>query len=227
MERFLTPLLRRVYVCFAAGLACYAALALGQRSTWNKERLYSRLISGRPAEKLAAAADLADLGAQPQLLRALKARSPAARELAENALWAVWFRAAGEEAYRLTVRAARATEKGDVAGALKLLNQVVERWPTFAEGWNRRARLYWQMGEFTEALADCQKVVELNPHHFAAWQGLAACQVRLGEVEAACRSVRRALQIKPHDGAARQFLKHCEALLDPGRRKPALNTCEV
>lgn len=227
MERFWTPLLRWVYAFFVAFLACYVAVALVQRSTWNKERLYSRLISGPPAMKLAAAAELAELRAQPQLLRALKASSPAVRELAENALWEVWFRAGGEEAYRLTVRAVRAMERGDFAAALRTLNQIVQTWPAFAEGWNRRAQLNWRTGRFADSLADCQKVVELNPHHYAAWQGLAACQVRLGDVEAACRSLRRALQIHPHDAAARQFLKHCEELLDPGRRQRAPSTYEV
>jgi tetratricopeptide (TPR) repeat protein len=227
VERFFTPLLRRVYAFFAAFLACYLALAVVQRSTWNRERLYTRLVSGPPQAKLEAAAELVELRAQPQLLRALKAGSPATREIAENALWEVWFRAAGDEAYRLTMRAVRATEKGNFPSALQTLNEVVRRWPTFAEGWNRRARLYWQRGEFAESLADCRKVIELNPHHFAAWQGMAACQVRQGDVEEACRSLRRALQIKPHDGAAREFLKHCEALLDPRPREGATSTFEV
>src|SRR5206468_403246 len=87
VHRFFTPLLRRVYVFFAAFLSCYFAFTVVQRSPWNKERLYAKLLSGRRQVKLVAAAQLVELRAQDQLLRALKVSSPATRELAENALW--------------------------------------------------------------------------------------------------------------------------------------------
>ena len=227
MNRFFTPLLRRVYVFFAAFLAVYLVLALVQRSAWNKERLYAKLLSGQREARLAAAAGLIQLGAQDQLLRALRTRSPVARDLAENALWELWFRAAGDEAYELTMKALRAVEKGDFAGALNLLDKITAQYPRFAEGWNRRAKLYWQVGKYQESLADCRKVVELNPVHFAAWQGLAMCQVHLGDVEAAAQAVRKALQIKPHDGPARRFLRHCEDLLHPGSRREAARVSQA
>src|SRR5437867_13101417 len=56
VHRFFTPLLRRVYVFFAAFLSCYFAFTLAQRSPWNKERLYAKLLSGRRQVKLVAAA---------------------------------------------------------------------------------------------------------------------------------------------------------------------------
>lgn len=219
VQRFFTPLLRRVYTFFAAFVACYFTLALVQHSAWNKERLYTRLLHGPRAERARAAAQLANLGAEEQLLRALRTGPPAARRLAESALWEVWFHAAGPKAFRLALQAVDAAEQGDFVSAIHQLDELIERHPDFAEAWNRRALVRWQMGDFEASLADCRRVVELNPQHFGAWQGLAVCQLRTGDVRGAVTSLRRALEIKPHDRSVRRFLECCEDLLAPGRRR--------
>lgn len=219
VQRFFTPLLRRVYTFFAAFLACYFTLALVQHSAWNKERLYARLLNGPRAERVRAAAQLASLGAEDQLFRALRAGPPAARRLAESALWEVWFHAAGPKAFRLAVQAVEAADQGDFAAAINRLDELIQRHPGFAEAWNRRALVRWQMGDFEASLADCRRVVELNPRHFGAWQGLAVCLLRTGDVRGAAASLRRALELKPHDRAVRRFLEGCEDLLAPGRRR--------
>ena len=100
---------------------------------------------------------------------------------------------------------------------LLLLDQVVEKYPTFAEGWNRRASVYWQMGEYGKSIADSRQTLILNPNHYGAWQGIGICRLKTGDVAEACRCLRAALKIVPYDEATRNSLERCEGLL---RRSP-------
>ena len=217
MHRFFTPFLRRLYVLVAAFVVVYGAFWLGQYTHWNKERLYRKLISGNREEKSSAAFDLAWLGGQDELLRALKSPSEPVRAVAIDSLWSLWFHEAGRDAFRRAQSADRAVRQQKFSDALAMLNLITAEYPRFAEGWNRRAMLFWEMGQYTQSIADCKRAVALNPNHYGAWQGMGLCQLQLGELEAAVRSLRFALNINPYDARLRETLRRCEDLL---RRLP-------
>jgi len=200
-------------VLVAAFVVVYGAFWFGQYTHWNKERLYRRLLSGSREEKIRAAFDLAWLGGQDQLLHALKSPSEPVRAIAIDSLWSLWFHSAGRDAFRRAQTADRAVQQQKFSDALAILNRTTTEYPRFAEGWNRRAILFWEMGQYEQSLADCKRVVALNPNHFGAWQGMGLCQLQLGEVEAAISSLRAALKINPYDRALRETLRRCEELL--------------
>ena len=186
---------------------------LGLHSAWNKERIYKLLIAGNGLEQRTAAEDLVYYRAQKQLVRALKADAAATRELAINSLWQLWFHAAGERAFQLIEASQKSVENQDYMAALAVLDRVVKKYPRFAEGLNRRATLYWVLGQYDLAVADGERVLALNPDHFGAWQGMALCQFQLGDYVTARRFIRTALRIHPHDDTAQKFLKRCEEML--------------
>jgi tetratricopeptide (TPR) repeat protein len=219
----MTPLLRRVYLLFAIFVVVYGGFLTVQRSTWYKERLYRVLLTGSEKEKASAGFDLAYLKGERQLLRALKAGSPEVRLVAANSLWELWLRAAGRDALRQVQSANRAAARKEYPVALRILDRVIRRYPRYAEGWNRRATLYWELGRFEEAITDAQKVVAMNPNHFGAWQGMGMCHARLGDLEEACHCIRKALKITPHDQHLRKFLDQCEEMIEwlkPGEKVP-------
>ena len=213
----LKPILIRIYASIAVFFGVYFLMYCLTHSTWNKERIYQRLISGNSQEQQTAAIDLVYYGAQGQLVHALSSNSRGTRELVTNSLWELWSRAAGNRAYRLIQASQAAIERKDFLQALDTLNRVVKTYPRFAEGWNRRATLFWLLGQYDLAVADSATVLSLNPDHFGAWQGMGLCQFHLGKFSEACRSIRAALRINPHDESARNFLKQCEAM---SRRHP-------
>ncbi|MBC8001513.1 MAG: tetratricopeptide repeat protein, partial [Opitutaceae bacterium] len=160
---------------------------------------------------------LVDVGGQRQLMQALKSHSDDVREVATGALWDLWFHEAGSQAFEMTTRAAARMERSEFDEALTELNEIIRRYPDFAEGWNRRATAYWMMGRFEESLSDCQKVLGLKPEHFGAWQGMARCQMHLGDFEGAVFSLSAAARIQPHDEGVTSLLRRCQKLL---RRMP-------
>jgi tetratricopeptide (TPR) repeat protein len=202
-------------VCLTLCFTCLGLLATQavHRTEWYKNRLFRQLLNGTPNQRLAAATTLAHIGAEDRLLLGVQAGQPEVRELARRGLEHIWFIAAGEKAYKMTEQACLAIEQEQYADAVEILDQVVARYPKYAEGWNRRACLYWQIGEYEKSIVDCERALALNPNHYGAWQGIGVCQLQLGDLAAACHSLRAALKILPHDSATRSSLRRCEELL--------------
>lgn len=73
------------------------------------------------------------------------------------------------------------------------IQRFVENAPDYAEGWNRRATLLYQMGTFDESVADIDKVLALEPRHFGALLGLGTILQLTGDVEGALQAYRKAL----------------------------------
>lgn len=222
MKIVLTLLVRWLCILVVTFSAAFATMHFGRRTTWYKEHLYQQLLRGDARQQLRAASTLAQVGGEPYLLEALKSNTPEVHTLARRALEHLWFSAAGNEAYELMDAAYQAAEKEQFKEALQVLNRVTERYPNYAEGWNRRAAVLWQLGRYKESMRDCERALELNPNHYGAWQGIGICHLRLGDVAEACRSLRCALEIAPHDEATRRSLLKCEDLLrtyQPGDRQ--------
>lgn len=219
MKRLLVVAVRALGFALAVAGLVYLALHLYQQSSWHKNRLHHRLLTGNPREQLQAASMLAYLWAEPQLLAGLKAESATARDMARRALEYTWFNAAGPEAYQLLQAAYQADQAKDLDQALALATKLVEKFPGFAEGWNRRAAVLWQMGDHQNSIKNSEMALTLNPNHYGAWQGLGVCRLQLGEISEACRCLRAALNIIPFDQATLDSLRRCETLL-PTRRQP-------
>jgi tetratricopeptide (TPR) repeat protein len=219
MLKGVASIARKVVVLGACASVAFLISQALRQSDWYKDRLVRELFSDNADERLRAAAGLAQLKAQRQLLETIKSDHDAAREMARRALEHIWFNEAGDEAYRLTREAYQAAERDELKRALNILTGLIARHPGFAEAWNQRASVYWQMGEYAKSMADCRRVIELNPSHYGAWQGLGLCQLNEGDLVAACDSLRIALHLLPHDDATRESLRRCQELI---RKYPAV-----
>lgn len=103
----------------------------------------------------------------------------------------------------LLSRAARAMEQEDYDTALLYLDDLVRLAPDFAEGWNKRATVYFLQERYGRSVADIRRVLALEPRHFGALAGLGIILDRLGDEAAALRVFRRALEIHPNlEGAS-------------------------
>lgn len=143
--------------------------------------------------------------------RALRDSDPTVRDLADNALWAIWFRAdtpennAMLEQVRLLIRHERLED------AVKLASRLIGRAPGFAEAYNQRAIAHFFLGHFQESADDCQRVLERNPYHIGALAGLAQCQIQLDQRREALKTFRRALRLQPFSQGLRQAVSALEA----------------
>ncbi len=180
------------------------------------------LRSGTPAERQAAAARLGEVGgpgATADLAAALRDADPAVRASAQAALWAIWHRSGDEEVDRLLQHGIALTEQGRYPDAVAVFGDVIARAPAFAEGWNKRATVYYLMGELDRSLADCEEVMRRNPIHYGALSGFGLIFLQKGDLEQAVTYFERALAVNPNLAQVRAALEAIREVLGQRRRE--------
>lgn len=149
-----------------------------------------------------------------QLLEALKNPDEDIRNQATAELWRIWFYQKGSFGMELLERCQAMLEVGNVTQAETLLTELVRDQPDFAEAWNRRAVLYYTLGQYEKSRDDCQQVIKLNPVHFGALHGLGLCHAALENYGEAIQAFRQALSIQPYALVNQKLLLECTARLN-------------
>ena len=205
MKKALLFLVRSLFVMSLSFSVGFLAIHFGRQTGWYKDHLYRQLLNGDEPQRLRAAGALALVGGEGELLKALQSETSEVHTVAQRGLEHLWFIAAGHKAYRMMEAAQEALAKEDFEEALRILDRVTTNYPNYAEGWNQRGAVLWQMGQYQKSKVACERALSLNPNHYVAWQGLSVCQLHFGDVFASIRSLRAALKIAPHDETAREL----------------------
>ena len=125
------------------------------------------------------------------------APDPMAARQIDQAIWAVWTNPSDPilNARMRQVLLARGT--GNIAQALRLVDQLVIDYPDYAEGWNQRATYHYMMGNLDLSIADCARVLALEPRHFGALSGRALIYLQQGKRALALKDMAAALAVHP------------------------------
>ena len=137
-------------------------------------------------------------GDQPVLLAALRDEDALVRALAERALWLVWGRSGDPEIDRLFTDGVAQMGAQTLPEAVQTFTRIIERKPEFAEAWNKRATIYYFLGELDKSLADCDEVIARNPEHFGALSGYGLIYLQLDQPARALAYFERALAVNPN-----------------------------
>ena len=169
-----------------------------------------------------AAAALGEVGRMddvPALVQALRDPDLMVRALAEHSLWEVWSRSGDPEIDALYELGLEQMNLRQGSAAIDVFTRVIEKKPEFAEGWNKRATVYFLMGEYEKSLHDCDEVMKRNPSHFGALAGYGQIYLRLGQPERALPYFERALAVNPNMDGVAQMIEEIKALLAEKRRE--------
>lgn len=147
------------------------------------------------------------------LLQNLKNSDEKIRAQATEELWRLWFMQKGVAGFQALQRAQTLLEAGEATQAERVLAELIESMPDFAEAWNRRAVLYFTLRNYQKAIADCQKVIDLNPVHFGALNGLGLCYAAVGQYQEAIQAFREALGVQPYAIENQRLILECLAKL--------------
>jgi len=176
-------------------------------------------LSGDVAARRAAVLSLGILGSFDQsnttLGKALRDSDVAVRSMAEDALWAVWFRADTPEHNQMLEKVRLAIGREELVQAEVLVTRLIAVAPDFAEAYNQRAIIYFHQGRFGESVQDCQNVLSRNPYHFGAISGMAGCQLELKRPHDALKTLRRALKLQPYNTSLRESIRVLESDIEP------------
>jgi tetratricopeptide (TPR) repeat protein len=159
----------------------------------------------------------------PLLHERLRDESAFVRNFAEQGLWLLWTRSGDAAIDALMARATEEMQASRYAQAITSLDEVVRKKPEFAEGWNRRATVYYLAGELQKSIADCGEVLKRNPLHFGALSGLGQIYLQLEDEANALKWFRRALEVNPNMLSVEVNVRMLEERLK-GRRAPGQST---
>jgi tetratricopeptide (TPR) repeat protein len=97
----------------------------------------------------------------------------------------------------LMMRSAKAINDKNPELALKLLDTVVELGPDYAEGFSRRAYVYYLQNDVEHAVGDLRRALALEPNHYKALEGLARILREGGQKKSALGAYQQLLKIYP------------------------------
>jgi tetratricopeptide (TPR) repeat protein len=193
---------------WAAGAAHAAALTREQALKALDHPEVATRLGG--IERLAAIGRMADAD---MLMRRLGDDDEDVRDAATNAIWQIWCRSGDVAIDKLFARGVEHMQRQAFDEALKVFDQIVQRKPAFAEGWNKRATVYFLLGEDEKSLRDCDEVLKRNPRHFGALAGAGQIHLRLGHLDQALEFFQRALTVNPNLDGLRQIVPLIEQKL--------------
>lgn len=125
----------------------------------------------------------------------------------------LWLSSGSPTADLILSRAIAAKDAGDAALALDLLDGLLVLNPDFAEAWNQRANVRYQIGDLDGAVADAGRALGLEPRHYGAMAGLGQVFFELGELTLALTAFREALAMNPFMAPAASAVSRIERQL--------------
>jgi tetratricopeptide (TPR) repeat protein len=158
------------------------------------------LTSQSSQTKLGAIERLAQIGQMQDtdaLVVTLKDSDPIVATAASSALWKIWARTNDKAIDKLYQKGVAQMSAGQSLQAITTFSNIIQRKPEFAEAWNKRATVYYFIGDFQKSLADCDEVLKRNPNHFGALSGYGQIYAQMGDLDQALRYFEKAYAINP------------------------------
>lgn len=118
-----------------------------------------------------------------------------------------WMRSGSDTADLLMTRAMDALKGGDQPLAIEILDRVIALQPAWAEAWNKRATVFYLMGDYTRSVADIREVLALEPRHFGALAGLGMILKNNGDDKHAYEALKKALAVHPYMSDLRNIVE--------------------
>ena len=154
----------------------------------------------------------------PQLSQALRDVDPLVRAFAENTMWRVWSRSGDDAVDQLFAVGVEQMDARLGEAAVETFTEVIRRRPEFAEGWNKRATVYYLVGEYEKSLADCDEVMKRNPYHFGALSGYGMIYLKLDRPAKALDYLQQALRVNPNLESVQQTVEMLKSMLIQRRK---------
>jgi len=202
---------RRLWGCVLVALLLSGASVA---APWTRAQALDAVAQPDPAARLAAVDRLAEIGLMVdagRVIERLGDTDPRVRVAAQGAIWRIWSRSEDPQIDKLFAQGVEQMQRSALDDALTTFNEIVRRKPDFAEGWNKRATIYFLIGQnetslLDKSLQDCDEVFKRNPQHFGALSGAGQIHLQLGHPRRALEYFRQAVQVNPNlDGPAQMI----------------------
>lgn len=208
-------------------ITCLMVWTIAAASAWaqqelSREAALKSLENSEAETRALAAGRLGEVGTMDDvvaLLNSLRDDNELVRNTAEQSIWRIWARSGDPNVDRLYARGIREMNEGSLIRAISTFTEIIKLKPDFAEGWNKRATLYFMTEQYDKSLEDCDEVLKRNPYHFGALSGYGHIHVEFRLLEQAIEYFQRALKINPNMGSIARLIDRLERQIKDRRDK--------
>ena len=113
-------------------------------------------------------------------------------------IWNIWYEVDDPKVIEYFEKGIQAMSLRNYPLAIRFFDNLIEEDPNFAEAWNKRATVYFMMGDFDKSMLDIIKTLELEPRHFGALDGMGLIFIHQGQYQEALKVYDKMLEIFPY-----------------------------
>ena len=129
-------------------------------------------------------------------------------------IWILWStHPTNEKLTSILDEGSRLVQDQKLLKAIDIFTDAIELDPTWAEAWNKRATVYYMIGEFEKSQNDIDKVLELENRHFGALAGQGMVNIKLKNYDKAKLSYQKAQEIYPAMKSSKVMIEQIEELI--------------
>ena len=148
------------------------------------------------------------------LFSELKKNNPAVSKNIEQKIWTLWStHPSDDKLTSILNEGSKLMQDKDLFRAILVFTEVIEMDPTWAEAWNKRATVYYMIGEFEKSQSDINKVLNLEERHFGALAGQGLVNIQLKNYEKAILSYQMVEKIYPTMRSPKIMIKQIQDLI--------------
>ena len=132
----------------------------------------------------------------------------------EQKIWKIWStHPKDENLTKLLQNGSDLVSKKKFFESIDIFTKVINFDPSWAEAWNKRATVFYLIGEFQKSQNDIDKVLELENRHFGALAGQGLVNIKLKNYEKAIMSYKKVQEIYPTMKSPKIMIKEINELI--------------
>jgi len=132
----------------------------------------------------------------------------------EQKIWKIWStHPSDNKLTSLLSIGSDLVNNNELSKAIEIFTKVIEIDPNWAEAWNKRATVFYMIGEFEKSQKDIDQVLKLEKRHFGALAGQGLVNIKLKNYEKAIQSYKNAMEIYPSMHSPKIMINHINDLI--------------
>ena len=144
----------------------------------------------------------------------LKKNIPSLSSRVAQKIWTLWStHPTDQKLTSLLDEGSRLVQDQKLNRAIDVFTEAIELDPNWAEAWNKRATVFYMVGEFKKSQDDIDKVLELENRHFGALAGQGMVNIQLKNYDKAKRSYQKVQEIYPAMKSPKVMIEQIEELI--------------
>ena len=149
-----------------------------------------------------------------KLFLELKKNIPSLSARVAQQIWILWStHPTDQKLTSILDEGSRLIQDQQLNRAINVFSEAIKLDPTWAEAWNKRATVFYMVGEFEKSQDDIDKVLELEERHFGALAGQGMVNIQLKNYDKAKRSYQKAQEIYPAMKSSKVMIEQIEELI--------------